>query len=394
MHGASMAEIQSVANRLRLGQRREPHWIRLGKGQFLGYRKMTNANGQWIARSRNTDTGKQDYKALGDLENIRDADRYFEAKKLAEAWFLHMGRGGSNKTITIKDVCTAYVTYLADEKSPNSARDVERRFKQYVLDDSKFANLELEKLTEVHVRNWLRKLKNTPCLSGPQKGNPRGASSLNRDITPFRAALNFAKEMRLTSSDHPWSKVLKPTPGVDQKRQIILTNSEIAKLSSVAPLDLGNLITALSLIPLRPGAVAKLRVGDFNTSNGVLTIPSDKAGAGRSVALPPTTANFFRDQTKNKLPTAPLISRSNGKYWDKDSWKDIFKSAVNASGTEKKATIYSLRHTGITNLIESGVPTLTVAQITGTSVKMIETNYGHLTQRMSIAALEKIAHFS
>lgn len=355
-----MAEIQSVANRSRLGQRREPHWIKLGKGQYLGYRKMTSANGQWLARSRNTDTGKQEYKALGGLEHVRDAERYFEAKKLAETWFEHMGRGGTNKTVSIREVCSAYIEYLTEEKSSKTAKDVLRRFNQYVLEDNKFANLPLDKLTEAHIRSWLRKLKATPCLSGPQKGKLRSESSLNRDITPFRAALNFAKTMRLTSSDHPWSNVLKPTPGADKKRQIILTTQEIGDLISAAPKDLGNLIRALSLIPVRPGAMAKLKAGDFNNSNGVLSIFLDKAGAGRSVALPPRTANFFIEQAKNKLPTAPLLARSNGKSWDKDSWKDIFKAAVKDAGIEKKATIYSLRHTGITNLIESGIPTLTI----------------------------------
>ena len=48
-------------------------------------------------------------------------------------------------------------------------------------------------------------------------------------------------------------------------------------------------------------------------------------------------------------------------------------------------------YTGITSLIEIGLPTLTIAQISGTSVRMIEKNYGHLTDRMSKAALSQLA---
>jgi integrase len=389
-----MPEIQSVTNRQRLGIQREPHWVRLGKGQFLGFRKMNASNGTWLARSRNSETGKQEFKALGGLQNFRDSERFFEAKKLAEAWFEHMGRGGSNKAHTIRGICEAYVSHLQDEKSENTAKDVQRRFDQYVLDDTTFAKLELSKLTETHIRNWLRKLKSEPCLSGPNKGKPRSESSLNRDITPFRAALNFAKNMRLTSSDHQWSNVLKPIKGADRRRQIVFTPEELDALIASANDDLAIFIRALCLVPLRPGAMAKLLTKDFNSTNGVLTINADKAGAGRSIALPSNTADFFKSLSKDKLPNAPLVSRSNGLAWDKDSWKNPFKSARVNAGINKPATAYALRHTAITNLIENRVSTLSVAQIAGTSIRMIESNYGHLTGRMSISALENITRFA
>jgi hypothetical protein len=50
-----------------------------------------------------------------------------------------------------------------------------------------------------------------------------------------------------------------------------------------------------------------------------------------------------------------------------------------------------VRHTAITTLLHSGLDALTTAQLAGTSVRMIELNYGHLTKQHSIAALEKLA---
>ena len=52
-----------------------------------------------------------------------------------------------------------------------------------------------------------------------------------------------------------------------------------------------------------------------------------------------------------------------------------------------KATTYSIRHSTITDLIHAGVDSLTVAQLAGTSVAMIEKHYGHLLQKQSAAAL-------
>ena len=55
-------------------------------------------------------------------------------------------------------------------------------------------------------------------------------------------------------------------------------------------------------------------------------------------------------------------------------------------------TIYTLRHSTITDLIvEHQLDTLTVAQLSGTSLLMIEKHYGHLNQKRASEALAKLA---
>ncbi|PRF94876.1 hypothetical protein C6Q19_04105 [Burkholderia cenocepacia] len=44
-----------------------------------------------------------------------------------------------------------------------------------------------------------------------------------------------------------------------------------------------------------------------------------------------------------------------------------------------KAVIYYFRHTHISESISQGIDVYTIAKLTGTSVEMIEKNYGHLT---------------
>lgn len=385
-----MPELQTVTQRQRLAVRRDPHWHKVGNGQFIGFRKMTTTSGQWSARYRHPETLKQEYKALGDLGHIRDADRFTAAKQAAEEWFVHLGRGGSTKANTVKDGCNAYIDHLKMEKGERVSADVERRFKQYVLDDPLFGNIELAKLTEKHIKVWLNKLKRRPSQSGPNRGEMRSSSSLNRDITPFRAALNYCLSEKMTTVS-VWAQVLKPIPGADKRRQIILSKTELTALIKAAPADLSIFIRALSSIPLRPGAMANLRVKDFNRVTNQLTITIDKAAAGREVGLPENTALIFSSLTKGKLPSAHLFTRDNGRPWEKDSWKNVFKNSARAAGLKEETTIYALRHTGITSLIEVGLPTLTIAQISGTSVRMIEKNYGHLTDRMSRTALAKLA---
>jgi integrase len=215
----------------------------------------------------------------------------------------------------------------------------------------------------------------------------RSASSLNRDMTSLRAALNLAYRDVLVTSDFAWRSKLLPVKNADRRRDVYLDQDQRRELISHAPADLADLLRGLSLIPLRPGALAALTVASYDKRLKTLTVGKDKAGKDRKIALPDRTAQFFDGLCKDKLPAAPLFSRSNGKAWDKDAWKYPVKDAVAAAKLPDEVTCYTIRHSVITDLIHSGLDTLTVAQLSGTSVLMIERHYGHLTRNHAREAL-------
>lgn len=64
----------------RLPTRREPYWIKLESGKFLGFR-VTPSGAFWVARCRVG--GRQQFSALGSAASLALDD----AKRLAEAWF-------------------------------------------------------------------------------------------------------------------------------------------------------------------------------------------------------------------------------------------------------------------------------------------------------------------
>jgi integrase len=65
---------------------------------------------------------------------------------------------------------------------------------------------------------------------------------------------------------------------------------------------------------------------------------------------------------------------------------------VVATGPPEKACAYALRHSTITDLIAlHRLDTLTVAQLSGTSLQMIEKHYGHLLRDHAAAALAHLA---
>ena len=147
----------------------------------------------------------------------------------------------------------------------------------------------------------------------------------------------------------------------------------------------------MCLVPLRPGALAALKVENFDPRTSELTIGKDKNGKSRRVKLARAAAELFSEQSKAKSPDETLFARANGKGWNKDSWKVPIAKAAAIAGLDKATSAYTLRHTTITDLVQAGLPLLTIAQISGTSAEMIEKNYGHLISAGAVDALETLS---
>ena len=108
------------------------------------------------------------------------------------------------------------------------------------------------------------------------------------------------------------------------------------------------------------------------------------------MAISTAAANFFTEAIQDKTPAAPLLATSYKQAWNKDSWKKPFKDAVTSAKLPEDVVLYSLRHTAISELIMGGMDSFWVAKLTGTSVAMIEKHYGHLSDDVVTAKLDKV----
>jgi integrase len=389
--------IQTVSGRERLKVRHEPHWTLVRRGCFLGFVKRSeSSSGAWRARYRDDQTGKRTSHSLGAFDHLPPNERYGAALAAAESWFKHMGAGGTSDALTVLEVCERYVKHLRDERRIDAAKDAEGRFRRWVPEGSTFGRIAVAKLTHAHVRDWRTRLTNAPLIPQNKKlkapPKPRSESAVNRDMTVLRAALNFALRERHVTTDAAWGVALKPIRNAGSRRSAYLDSDQRRALIERCPSDVAGLVKTLSLLPLRPGAVAKLKVRDFDKRSGELTIARDKAGAARRIALPDSTVVFLAAMAKDKLPDAPLISRSNGAPWDRHSWKKPVKEAVLALGLPPETILYTLRHSTITDLIVvHKLDTLSVATLSGSSLAMIERHYGHLLNSRARDALAKLA---
>lgn len=388
--------INTVKARESLRPRHAPYFTKLGAGQHLGFRKLTTTTaGVWVARHRDEETGAQALHSLGTFDELAPTDRFAAARQAAEDWFKHLGRGGKAEVVTVQIACERYVEHVREDGRAKTADEMKARFGRWVYADKKLAALPLPKLTQEKVIAWRRNLRKTPAPVGRSKENTetrdRSESSVNRDSTALRAALNFAHDRGWVTTDMAWRVTLRPTKNADGRRDAYLDRGQRRAFIKAADTPLGSFLTALSLVPLRPGALAALTVANFDRKLGVLSIGKDKTGQARRIALPTTTAAFFAALAKDKLPGAPLLTQEGGKAWNKDAWKWPVKDAAKAAGLADTVTAYSLRHSTITDLVSGGLDLLTVAQLSGTSVAMIEKHYGHLQSDRASAALEMLA---
>lgn len=367
-------------------------WHKHSIGQYVGFRKTSADLGMWWARVRDPATGKQHYRSLGEFAEHQPAKRYAAALKAAIEWFGQADAGVTPHRQTVADACAAYVK-LIRRTSEAKARRTEADFRRFVEGDS-LAKVELGKLKRAHLDEWRSRISVVPARLGRGKrvkATPRAPATINRDIVPLRAALNLALEGGLVVSDLAWRVALKPIKDADRRRSLYLEKSERAKLLASAPDEVRPFLRGLAVLPLRPGALASLTVADFNPKLKTLRIGVDKTAGERWVRVPDATAEFFAEQAKGKLPAAPLISTRDGGHWTKDRWKRPVAAAVLAAKLPAATTAYTLRHSVITDLVHSGLDLLTIAQISGTSVAMIEKHYGHLRQDRASQALATLS---
>jgi integrase len=390
---AKMPDLSRIGEREKLRPKAgdEPHWQRLRQGCYLGYRpSKKKVGGTWFARVYDPDTSRNSRKRLGDYGVLTGHDVFKQAKADAEAWAETVESGGqrARDMVTVADACEAYLKH-----KPGSI--AEGVFRRHVYADP-IARVKLDKLRRHHLRAWRKRLEQVPALlsrnkKGEKRTKERAKSTVNRDMVPLRAALGQVLKPGAPNTDAAWQEALRPFKGADRRRELYLDRGERKRLIEQTADEAQPFIRGLCLLPLRPGAIAGLKARDFDKRTRTLTIGKDKNGNPRQLTMPQAIADFFAEQVKDKLPAAPIFARSGGGAWNKDAWKYPVKDAVKAAELPGAVSAYTLRHSVITDLIRARLPILTVAQLSGTSVAMIERHYGHLVRDDAEDALATLA---
>jgi integrase len=370
-----------------LKPRREPYWgPPLERGRHIGVRKISDSAATWIARLLDEE-GKRHYRALGQVTKAFD---YAAAKRDAETWFKDFAAGVRDEPATIADACREYVATLeADGKGARAsgdrrkdpkaapgrgaAHDADMRFKRFVYDDP-FGKIRLDKIRTERLRAWRN------ALPGSKDGQ-------NRNWAALRAALNLAVTNRLVDPGRAqeWRDV-KQHKNAKRRRDIFLDLKQRRSLLEQCSGALRDLVEAAMLTGARPGELVHAKRSQFDARTNTMRF-TGKTGT-RDVPLAPAASALFTRLAKGKLPAAPLLPGDDGKPWQHSGWDAGFRAAATAAKLPAGTVLYTLRHSWITEALRSGMSTLDVARLTGTSLQMIQQHYGHL---VADSARERLA---
>ena len=216
-------------------------------------------------------------------------------------------------------------------------------------------------------------------------------SSANSSLRVLRRALRLATEWGLLET-MPRIRML---PG-ERHREHVVTREEEERYLAAAREPLGLVATVLADTGMRPEECYRMRwegVTWSNGRNGSILVTHGKTAAARRV-LPLTARVRLVLETRwngTGRPAEgwiwPAPTRSG--HLDKSSLKRQHGNALKISKV-RPFVLYSLRHTFLTRLGESGCDAWTLARIAGHSSIAISARYVHPSEDAVLSAIERL----
>lgn len=286
---------------------------------------------------------------------------------------------GIINTPTFESVCKEFLKTIEKDKKK---QDYEKRLKQVFYQP--FGKVKINDLTEKSINDFMIKRLNEVK---PQ--------TINRDISTLLQVLKFAK--RKSYIDLPPSiERLKE----DKKKRDAFTDLELSEIMTTAQqrieeasnrkirYDRTMLCLFLKFLVetgIRTGEASSIKFSGISADTAKITSSKTKI---RDIFLSNNAQHIIKElkETYNqyniKFNNDDFIFLNyQGKPTKsfKKSFNELLKKTTMANTIGKnELTLYSFRHTFITNAIKKNIPLTTIAIQCGTSIEMIEKNYNHL----------------
>jgi len=390
-------KIDSREARKKLQRRREPYWLKMAKDCHLGYRKLADGRGSWVAKFRSK-TGKRLHKSLGAADDAMDADgvtalSFTDAQKKARDWFQSEANGGTEiaaRKLTVNGAMDRYLDYIKARRKSHAHLDT--YVNAYIR--PRLGKVLVTDLTTAMVRGWHEGIASEPPRLRRRKGglqkyreeDPDPAEArrkrqlrANRHLTTLKAGLSLAWRDGLVAHRDAWERV-QLFGNVERQRTRFLTPEEARRLLEVCDPPLRRLVQAALLTGARYGELCALDVRDFMRHAGSVYVRDSKSGKARHIYLNRSGMEFFAGLVKDRKLTDPMLCTGEGSRWARDLHFRPFKAALALAGIESAFTFHELRHTWASLTIMAGAPLIAVAQNLGhRDTRMVELHYGHLS---------------
>ena len=219
-----------------------------------------------------------------------------------------------------------------------------------------------------------------------------GVTAINRELQILRRILRLAAE---------WGRIeqapkVKMLPG-ERRRERVLTPEEEARYLAAAPPLLASVAAVLADSGMRPEECFRLRweaITWLNGRYGTLLVTHGKTAAARRV-LPLTPRVRAILEAVSAASGKPL----EGWVWPAPTRSGHIESsslrkqhlAALAAASVRPFVLYTLRHTFLTRLGESGCDVWTLARIAGHTSIAMSARYVHPSEDAVLAAMARLA---
>jgi len=217
-------------------------------------------------------------------------------------------------------------------------------------------------------------------------------SSVNSSLQVLRRVLRLAVEWGVL--DH--APRIKMLPGERHREHVVMPDEEVRYLAA-APEPLASVAVVLIDTGLRPDECYRLQwesISWTNGRNGTLLVTHGKTAAARRV-LPMTPRVRQVLEAHWKASGCPVegwvwSAPTASDHFEKSTLKKQHRKALRLSRV-RPFVLYSLRHTFLTRLGESGCDAWTLARIAGHSSTAMSARYVHPSEDAVLAAVERLS---
>jgi integrase len=216
-------------------------------------------------------------------------------------------------------------------------------------------------------------------------------SSVNSSLQVLRRVMRLAAEWGALEV----APKIKMLPG-ERHREHVVSFAEETRYLAVAPEPLLSVAVVLIDTGMRPDECYRLRWEAANWTNGrngtILVTHGKTAAARRVLPLTKRTRHVLESRREAAgYPTEgwvwPALTQSG--HFEKSTLKKQHKKALRFSRV-RPFVLYSLRHTFLTRLGESGCDAWTLARIAGHSSVAMSARYVHPSEDAVLAALDRL----
>lgn len=390
-------KLTNITARQKLRKRKKPYYVSVADRVCLGYAARWPKAGVWYGRRKiQTEAGSyaDTIWRIGDADDVHlsngvDVLSYGEAfAKVAEG----DPRNQRGAHYTVRLAIGDYLRHLKAETSDVAMCDAEGKLSKWVLSHP-IADAEINTLTLGQLERWRNGMIAYGDGDEPDPdAERRSKEKANRVLNSFKAALNYALSRRAdtgVTSDAGWKGVQR-FKDVSARREFHFSIPQVHALIDAADPAFAELSKAAFFTGARYGELKALNVGDFNPRAWQLAVRGAQGGrktGKREITLTAEGVEFFRALVKGRPAEDPLLLAPGATRWANGDQTKPMREAVVKAGIvaadalegmprTERPSFYSFRHSFISRALENGMPLFLVAENVGTSVAMIEKNYG------------------